>query len=66
MVAQATGSVAPLVYDSRAPSRHRSKGPADASVAHWGALPWPTRPVSTGQHAIGVSIALAAGVVVQS
>ena len=40
----------------RAPSRHRNKSPADASVTRQGALPWPTRPVGTGQHAIAISI----------
>ena len=57
MVAQATGSAAPLVYDPHAPSQHRSKGPSDASVTRRGALPWPARPVGSGQHAIAVSIA---------
>ena len=33
----------------RAPSRHRNKSPADASVTRQGALPWPTRPVGSGQ-----------------
>ena len=62
MVAQATGSVGPLVCDPHAPSQHRSKGPSDASVTRQGALPWPARPVGSGQHAIAVSIAPAAAI----
>ena len=60
MVAQATGSAAPLVSAPHTPSQHRSKDHVDASVTHWGALPWPTRPVGSGQHTIAVSIALVA------
>ena len=62
MVAQATRSVGPLVCDPHAPSQHRSKGPSDASVTRQGALPWPARPVGSGQHAIAVSIAPAAAI----
>ena len=56
MVARATGRSPPFACARHAPSRHRRKDLPDASVAHWGALPWPT-PVGSGQHAIAVSIA---------
>ena len=66
MVAQATGSAAPLVSAPRTPSRHRSKDHVDASVTRRGALPWPTPPVGSRQHAIAVSIALVAAVAAAS
>jgi len=66
MVAQATGSVAPLVSTTCAPSRYRRKALNDASVTRRGALPWPARPVGSGQHAIAVSIAPVAATAVAS
>ncbi len=41
----------------RAPSRHRRNALTGVSVTRRGALPWPARPVGSGQHAIAVSIA---------
>ena len=48
MVAQATGSAAPLVSAPRTPSRHRSKDHTDASVARRDALPWPVAHLGVG------------------
>lgn len=53
-------SVAPLVCDPRAPSRHRHKDPFNTFVARRGALPCLKPPVGTGQN-ISISAGCSSG-----